>query len=155
MTNYRNSDVIRLIGINNPEQIKSDEDFQIGTITLEVGPKVRIVWKGQTTPEFANKTNLHKWDNRTFWIESDNAGIMDVLPKLDESDIVPITDILDKVSVQYMSDNPDYPEYKADTLDVQPKEGEVVAMMTIPDMQLKPVKPTRTRASKAVPPKTA
>lgn len=105
MTNYRNNTVIRLIGINSPLAIERDEDFQIGTITMDVGPKVRIMWDGTNTPTYAFKSELTKYENGTFlfrpMIETDSQV---VYPKPDETDIVPITDILPIAREAYIAD---------------------------------------------------
>lgn len=76
MTNYVNKQVLRLTGVTDPNLINSDNDFQLGTITLEVGPKVRIRWDHDDSVEYLDKGKLHGWDKTTFTVialEPDNT----------------------------------------------------------------------------------
>jgi hypothetical protein len=124
MTNYRNATVIRLFGINDASEIESDNQYQMGTISREVGPKVRIVWDGQSDAEYAFKANLAKSDNMFVLRNSDKSV---------ETDIVPITDILPIARESYIADKADN-EDKADNADKLPYVG----MTDESDKQLNP-----------------
>jgi hypothetical protein len=73
MTNYAGTDVIRLFGINHPDEIESDSQYQTGHITAKVGNKVRIEWNQDEKVEFLNTVKLHKLDKETFWLNADNT----------------------------------------------------------------------------------
>lgn len=108
MTNYVGSDVIRLIGINHPDEIESDNHYETGTITAKLGNKVRIRWidryhvKDSISFEFL--TNLSRLDKDTMYVKPVETDITDIVTTLATSDIVPITDILPQARETYIQD---------------------------------------------------
>jgi hypothetical protein len=77
MTNYAGTNVIRLIGINHPDEIESDNQFESGQITVKLGNKVRIRWNGKygydSSVTFEFVTNLIRLDKDTMYVKSDNT----------------------------------------------------------------------------------
>lgn len=111
MTNYVGSDVIRLIGINHPDEIESDNHYETGTITAKLGNKVRIRWidryhvKDSISFEFL--TNLSRLDKDTMYVkpvETDITDIVTTSATSDNSDITNITDILPVARETYIQD---------------------------------------------------
>lgn len=152
MTNYRNTTVIRLNGINDPNLIERDDQFQMGTITLEVGAKVRIMWDGTNTPEFAFKSMLTKWENGTFLYTFDTSKLPGVLAKpvntdkeqelreISEllkpvnSDSLPFKDMRDETDEELNGNNTDnYPHFLPDS-DKAVQEELSAEMQAEPDL---------------------
>jgi hypothetical protein len=77
MTNYVGTDLIRLFGINHPDEIGADNQYETGHITATVVNKVRVEWNRTGTVEYLMKGNLHKLDKNTFWVKSDNSDNTD------------------------------------------------------------------------------
>lgn len=90
MTNYVGADVIRLIGVNHPDEIESDNHYETGTITAKLGNKVRIRWidryhvKDSISFEFL--TNLSRLDKDTMYVKPVETDITDIVTTSDNSD---------------------------------------------------------------------
>lgn len=153
MTNYVNKQVLRLIGITDPNQITSDEQYVLGTITREIGPKVRVVWNEGNlfdSVEYLDKRNLTGWDKTTFTVtalESDNSDNSD---SSDSSDVSRETGESDKSDTSVSSNiaaQTDEPvgtdtQHKADNVSDNRTDAVTSANVVESD---KPVKATRTR----------
>ena len=135
MTNYTGTDLIRLIGIDHPDKITTDSDYEIGHITSKVGNKVRVNWTNRT--EYVFTTVLAKLDKDTFWLKSD---ISDTNPQVK----VEGSTMSDRQEPVNMSDDSDKTQNKVNS-DILPYRD----MEDESDKVLNPPKSPRSRRTPA------
>lgn len=137
MTNYNGTDVFRLIGINHPDEIESDNQFEAGRLGIKVGKKVRVQWDRDDSVEYINSDKLHKLDKNTFWLSPDNSD------KDAEADIAHTADVLVKAAEEYANQGETDKDVQTELKREQSEPADLNDNSGNPDNFDEPVKPVR------------